>query len=102
MGKLSSNPFFVVSMRMIHRWLPNIKILNHFVVRLENGLIFMPPNMVTLPSQLDKCLTKSLASYELSNAQPNSGLSGYVTLIILWPSYFSLTPALPRKSDENN
>jgi hypothetical protein len=62
MGKLSSIPFFVVFMHMIHRKLPNIELLTHFVVRLENGLNSMPPNMVTLPSLLDKCLTESLAS----------------------------------------
>ncbi len=88
MGKLSSIPFFVLSMHIIHRRLPNIKLLTHFVVRLENSLNSMPPNMVTLPSLMDKCLMKSLASQKLSNAQPNGVLSGYVTLIILWPSFF--------------
>jgi hypothetical protein len=62
MGKLSSVPFFVVSMHMIHRRLPKIELLTHFVVRLENSLNSMPPSMVTSPSLLNKCLTKSLAS----------------------------------------
>jgi hypothetical protein len=55
MGKLSSIPFFVVSMCMIHRRLPNIELLTHFIVRLENGLNSMPPSMVTSPFLLDKC-----------------------------------------------
>ncbi len=62
MGKLSSVPFFVVSMHMIDRRLPNIKLLIHFVVGLKNGLSFMPPSMVTSPFLFDKSLTKSLAS----------------------------------------
>ena len=62
MGKLSSVPFFVVSMHMIHRRLPNIELLTHFIVRLENGLNYMPPNMVTLPFLLNECLTNFLTS----------------------------------------